>query len=86
MTFRARLAPALTVAATLFWFAAPLVASAQDVMELDLAFKNGQLQGHASEGRQEGRALQAQRHETRDALRHSGLKKARRPKTPGQQS
>jgi hypothetical protein len=42
MSFRKRFPTLLAVAVSL-WLAAPLAASAQDVMELDLAFKNGQL-------------------------------------------
>ncbi|MGC1665947.1 MAG: hypothetical protein WA773_21680 [Bradyrhizobium sp.] len=42
-------------------------ASAQDVMELDLAFKSGLLQAQGPEGNQEGRPPQEQRHDTRAA-------------------
>ena len=66
MTFSARFASPLLVAASLLWLAALSVASAQDVMELDLAFKNGQLQRNATEERQAGSVLQGQRHR-RDA-------------------
>jgi hypothetical protein len=43
MSFLARLAPILSAAAVLLWFVTPSVATAQDVMELDLAFKSGRL-------------------------------------------
>lgn len=43
------------------------IASAQDVMELDLAFKNGLLRGHGHEGKREGSLPEAQRHDTRAA-------------------
>ena len=43
------------------------IASAQDVMELDLAFKNGLLQGYGSEGTLDGRPPQEQRHDRRAA-------------------
>jgi hypothetical protein len=67
MTFHARLALTLPAVGVLLWLSPASIASAQDVMELDLAFKNGQLQGHAPEGRQEGNELQGQRHDTREA-------------------
>jgi hypothetical protein len=50
MTVHPRLASML-LAAALTWLALPSAASAQDVMELDLAFKNGQLGTHASDAR-----------------------------------
>jgi hypothetical protein len=62
MTFRARLAPPLLVAVPLLLLAASSIASAQDVMELDLAFKNGLLQENASTGRQARDVLQGRRH------------------------
>ena len=43
MSFRTRRAPTLPAVATLLWLAIPSVAGAQDVMELDLAFKSGRL-------------------------------------------
>jgi len=55
MTVHPRLGSTLLVGAALLWFAAPNVTAAQDAMELDLAFKNGQLGTHASEVRQERR-------------------------------
>jgi hypothetical protein len=57
------------------WLIAPSIASAQDVMELDLAFKNGQLQRHASEGRQEGSTPQVRRRDTRAAFGRIQVKK-----------
>lgn len=55
MTVHPRLVSMLLVGAALLWLAAPNVAAAEDVMELDLAFKNGQLGTRASEVRQERR-------------------------------
>jgi hypothetical protein len=66
MTFQVRRALTLPAIGVLLWLSPASIASAQDVMELDLAFKNGQLQGHAAEGRQEGNELQRQRRDTRE--------------------
>ena len=52
MTVHPRLVSTLLVGADLLWLAASNVAAAQDAMELDLAFKNGQLGTHIPEGRQ----------------------------------
>jgi len=57
------------------WLTAASIASAQDVMELDLAFKNGLLQGHDSGARPEVDTHQLRRHDTRDALRRVEVKK-----------
>jgi hypothetical protein len=78
MTFHARFAPTLSFAVLLLWLTAPSIASAQDAMELDLAFKNGQLQGHPSERRQEGNAPDQRRHDRAETKNHY------RRKHPGQ--
>ena len=52
-------------------------ASAQDVMELDLAFKNGLLPGYGPDGTQDGRPPQEQRHDTRAAQGRVEAKKGR---------
>jgi hypothetical protein len=77
LTFHTR--PALTplFAALVLYLTAPAIASAQDVMQLDLAFKNGQLSGQASDGKREGSIPQPRRHDTRDALRRVQVKKRR---------
>ena len=67
MTMHARSASALPAIAILLWLAPASIASAQDVMELDLAFKNGLLQGHPPEVREERRDVQVRRHRARDA-------------------
>jgi hypothetical protein len=59
MTVHPRLASTLLVGAALLWCAAPDVTAAQDVMELDLAFKNGRLGTHTSEVQQERRDSRA---------------------------
>jgi hypothetical protein len=54
-------------------------------MELDLAFKNGQLQGHASDGRQEGSAPQVRYRDTRNALGRVKVKKRHVRRRRGQE-
>ena len=53
MTVQPRFASKFLGAAALMWLVLPSAASAQDVMELDLAFKNGQLGTHGSEARRD---------------------------------
>ena len=77
MTSCPRPAPTRLLAVLLLWIAAPSIASAQDAMELDLAFKNGQLPGHASDGKREGNTRQVRRRDTRDALGRVQMKKRR---------
>jgi hypothetical protein len=48
------------------WLAAPSIASAQDVMQLDLDFKNSLSRGPSSEVREERRDGQAWRHKASD--------------------
>jgi hypothetical protein len=67
MTFRAPLATTLLLAALPLWLAAPSIASAQDVMQLDLDFKNSLSQRSSPEVREERRNGQAWRHKARDA-------------------
>jgi len=67
MTFRAPLAPTLLLAALPLWLAAPSIASAQDVMQLDLEFKNSLSRGSSPEVREERRNGQGWRHKARDA-------------------
>jgi len=75
MTSCPRPAPTRLLAVLLLWIAAPSIASAQDAMELDLAFKNGQLQGRDSEGRWEGSTPQVRHRDTRHAHRRAEIKK-----------
>jgi len=77
LTFHARLALTPFFAALVLCLTAPSIASAQDAMELDLAFKNGQLPGHASDGKREGNTRQVRRRDTRDALGRVQMKKRR---------
>jgi hypothetical protein len=66
MTMHARSALALPAIAILLWLAPASIASAQDVMELDLAFKNSLSQKPAPEVRAERRDGQARRQRARD--------------------
>lgn len=77
MAFHMRLALTPLLAALVLYLTAPSIASAQDVMELDLAFKNGQLPGHASDGKREESTPQSRSHDTRDALGRVQVKKRR---------
>jgi len=70
MTFRLRLVSALPAVAVLLWLAPASIASAQDVMELDLAFKNSLSRGPSPEVRAERRNEQGRRHKARRARRH----------------
>lgn len=67
MPFQMPVAPCLAVAVLFLGTALTSIASAQDVMELDLVFKNGLLRGHGHEGKREGSLPEAQRHDTRAA-------------------
>jgi hypothetical protein len=67
MTFHARLALSLPAAAILLWLAPASIASAQDVMQLDLEFKNSLSRGPSPEVREERRNEQGRRHKARDA-------------------
>ena len=67
MTFHPRLALILPAVVILLWLAPASIASAQDVMELDLAFKNSLSQRPSPEVREERRNGQAWRHKARDA-------------------
>jgi len=67
MTFHARVALNLPTVAVLLWLAPASIASAQDVMQLDLAFKNSLSQGHAPQVQEERRDVQGRRHKARDA-------------------
>jgi hypothetical protein len=84
MTMHARSAPALPAIAILLWLAPASIASAQDVMELDLAFKNSLSQGHAPEVREERRDGQVRRHDTRGAQGRVEVKKRHVPRRRGQ--
>ena len=77
LTFHARLALTPLFAALVLYLTASSIASAQDAMELDLAFKNGQLPSQASDGKREGGTPQVRRHETRDAWGRVQVKKRR---------
>jgi hypothetical protein len=77
LTFHARLALTPLFATLVLYLTAPSIASAQDVMQLDLAFKNGQLPGQASDGKREGNMPQVRRYDTRDALGRVQMKKRR---------
>ena len=65
-----RLNATLPVIAASLWFASAPMAPAQDVMELDLAFKSGRWIGHESEVRPERGG-----HETRSAQERVEVKK-----------
>lgn len=67
MTFRLRLVSALPAVAILLWLAPVSMASAQDAMELDLAFKNSLSRGPSPEVGEGERNEQGQRHKARDA-------------------
>ena len=67
MTFQMRMASTVGAVAGLLWLAPASIAYAQDVMELDLAFKNSLSQGHAPEVGQERRRLQGRGHKARNA-------------------
>jgi hypothetical protein len=67
MTFHMRTASTVGAVVGLLWLAPAPNAYAQDVMELDLAFKNSLSQGHALEVGQERRRLQGRRHKARNA-------------------
>jgi hypothetical protein len=67
MTFHARSTSALPAIAILLWLAPASIASAQDVMELDLAFKNSLSQKPSPELREERREGQVRRYRARDA-------------------
>jgi hypothetical protein len=67
MTFRLRLVSALPAVAILLWLAPASIASAQDAMELDLAFKNSLSRGPSPEVREGERNELGRRHKARDA-------------------
>jgi hypothetical protein len=67
MTFHARLALTLPAVAILLWLAPASIASAQDVMQLDLDFKNSLSQGHAAQVQEERRHVRGRHHKARDA-------------------
>jgi hypothetical protein len=67
MTFHPRLALSLPAAAVLLWLAPASIASAQDVMQLDLDFKNSLSQRSSPEVREDRRHVQGWRHRARDA-------------------
>jgi hypothetical protein len=75
MTMHARSASALPAIAILLWLAPASIASAQDVMELDLAFKNSLSQKPSPELREERRDGQVRRHRARDAQELVEVKK-----------
>jgi hypothetical protein len=74
MIFQMCPARALPIVAALLWLTP--VASAQDAMELDLAFKNSLSRGPASEIQDKRSIVQGRRHETGDA--RGVIAKARR--------
>lgn len=67
MTFHARLALNLPTAAVLLWLAPASIATAQDVMQLDLEFKNSLSRGPSPEVREERHNGQGWRYKARDA-------------------
>ena len=67
MTFHVRLASTPPAVAVFLWLAAASIARAQDVMELDLAFKNSVPQAHAPEAHDERREVRGRRSRARDA-------------------
>jgi hypothetical protein len=75
LAFHTRLALTPLFAALVLYLTAPSIVSAQDAMELDLAFKNGQLPGQASDGKPEGSAPQVRGHDTRDVQERAEMKK-----------
>jgi hypothetical protein len=81
MTFHPRLALTLPAVVILLWLAPASIASAQDVMELDLAFKNSLSQRPSPEVREERRHVQARRHKARDAQGRVADKKRRARKS-----
>jgi hypothetical protein len=85
MTMHARSTSALPAIAILLWLAPASIASAQDVMELDFAFKNGRALGGAPAVRTEEHDVQAQHHETRDEKGRVEVKKRHVPRRRGQQ-
>jgi hypothetical protein len=78
MTFNMRYPPGLAAAFMFLDMAIGSVASAQDVMQLDLAFKNGQLptsreQGHAVDLQDRRQDVGAAPKQTKAARRHPRL-------------
>lgn len=82
MTLRARLA-LMPLLASLLWLVTPSIESARDVMELDLAFKNGRLQGGIPARRLEERPPQEQRQGARDAEVRVEMRKRHVPRRRG---
>jgi hypothetical protein len=69
MTFCPPPASALAAIAVVLWLALAPIASAQDAMELDLAFKNSMSQAQAPHARDQTPRLQGPRHKARSAQR-----------------
>jgi hypothetical protein len=67
MTLHLRPASTLATVAVLLWLAPASIASAQDAMELDLAFKNSMSQAHAPTLPDERHKVRGRRHEVRGA-------------------
>jgi hypothetical protein len=67
MTFCPPPASALAAVAAVLWLALAPNASAQDAMELDLAFKNSMSQAHAPQARDQTPRVQGPRHKARSA-------------------
>ena len=83
MTFNIRYAPGLAAAFMFLDMAVGSVASAQDVMQLDLAFKNGQLptsqgQGQATDRQGTRQDVGAAQKQTKAARRHPRLHRHQR--------